>query len=331
MLNKFKKAMEAYGVFGKKFKPEFEIGTAFAEGLKTGLNVTPDMSAAKKQIHVGKAFNEKMADLGYGVEGDARYNQPKQAPKADEKLVEDTIEKTEIYKRAKESILKAQQKQVAYGLDKYPEPLNADTWSIIETIDHIIDESVDKLHYLTMLRIKYERIAERELEELHRNIILYADGEPYAVIGDAKSINYYRMKQGLEPLKEYDGGVDLTNMNFEDTPLEWSQMNGYAKADVEATQEFYEKTHEEEIKELEKQYRGGADMDGDYIHEYTTYVKDKRNFGVTIQPDHETGGQDVTIDIRINQADLVKHDDSVDALVYGIRHELDKMKNRGMI
>lgn len=98
---------------------------------------------------------------------DPRYNVPKEEPKASKELVEKTIEETQIYHEAKNYILKhAQPKQVAYGLDKYPEPLNANTWSTIETIDHIIDESVDKLHYLVMLRIKLEKqLDEKQLDE----------------------------------------------------------------------------------------------------------------------------------------------------------------------
>ena len=98
--------------------------------------------------------------------GDIRYNDPKKAPNASDKLVTDTIERTEIYRRVRDHILSVQHKQVAYGLDKYPEPLNADTWSHIETIDHIIDETIDQLHYLTMLRIKLENDAENELISL---------------------------------------------------------------------------------------------------------------------------------------------------------------------
>ncbi len=60
---------------------------------------------------------------------------------------------------------------MAYGLEKYPEPLNADTWSIIETIDHIIDETIDKLHYLVMLRIKFEN----ENREKDRNVTFNID------------------------------------------------------------------------------------------------------------------------------------------------------------
>src|SRR5690606_14878576 len=88
----------------------------------------------------------------YFEEGDARYNVPKQEPKVPEEDITRTIQTNSIYSKAKEVILNAQRRQVAYGLEKYPEPLNANTWSTVETIDHIIDESIDKLHYLVMLR-----------------------------------------------------------------------------------------------------------------------------------------------------------------------------------
>lgn len=87
-------------------------------------------------------------------EGDSRYREPKKAPKVMGSLVEETIENTAIYKEAKELILNAQRKQVAYGIEKYPEPLNPNSWDTVETIDHIIDESIDQLHYLVMLRMK---------------------------------------------------------------------------------------------------------------------------------------------------------------------------------
>jgi hypothetical protein len=100
---------------------------------------------------------------------DTRYNIPKEAPKASEELISKTIRETEIYRRVNLHILNAQRKQVAYGLDKYTEPLNANTWSIIETIDHIIDESIDKLHYLVMLRIKFEESAAKEMDEAEKH------------------------------------------------------------------------------------------------------------------------------------------------------------------
>jgi hypothetical protein len=138
MLSKIKKALEAYG---------FQAENA-------------------RKLHLIKDVREliKPEEPTPDDRGDVRYNQPKEAPKASEELVDETIEDTEIYKRAKERVLQAQRKQVAYGLDKYPTPLNADVWDILETIDHIIDEGVDKLHYLIMLQIHLERMAEREAE-----------------------------------------------------------------------------------------------------------------------------------------------------------------------
>lgn len=105
-----------------------------------------------------KKFFREMPKRGKEVE-DPRYNEPKGKYKASDELIDRTIEETEIYKLAKEHILNAGQRtQVAYGLDKYPIPLSADVWSTIETIEHIVGESVDKLHYLVMLLIKLERI-----------------------------------------------------------------------------------------------------------------------------------------------------------------------------
>ena len=94
-------------------------------------------------------------------EVDTRYNLPRLPPKANDADVEQVIESNPIYKQVRQGMFDAQNRQVAYGLDKYPEPLNADTWTIIETIDHIISETTDKLHYLTMLKIKLQQ----EMEE----------------------------------------------------------------------------------------------------------------------------------------------------------------------
>lgn len=89
---------------------------------------------------------------------DTRYNTPKYQP--DPALIheaEELIRKNEIYRRVGSLLHSAQRKQVMYGMVKYPEALNQDTWNELETIDHIIDESIDKLHYLMMLRIKLEQ------------------------------------------------------------------------------------------------------------------------------------------------------------------------------
>ena len=118
----------------------------------------------KGDNNIGKAFAEGLKD-SIESDKDSRYKIPKGEPKASDELVDRTIEETEIYRRAKELILKAQRKQVAYGLDKYATPLSADVWDILETIDHILEESIDKTHYLVMLRIHLERIAERQIED----------------------------------------------------------------------------------------------------------------------------------------------------------------------
>lgn len=87
-----------------------------------------------------------------------------QRPEIDEDLwlkAMRTIEENEVYEKAKRAIFEAQIKQVAYGLEKYPEPLNHKNWSAVEAIDHIIEESVDKLHYLVMLKIKLEEMEKK--------------------------------------------------------------------------------------------------------------------------------------------------------------------------
>lgn len=128
---------------------------------------------------IGDSFSK---GLKQGFE-DTRYKKPKKDPKASKKLVEETIDNNDIYKWAKEIILNAQKDQVAYGIDKYPEPLSSSTWTMIETMKHIIEESVDKLHYEVMLLIKLELEAKGEFDKA-RNLlkddvksILYADNE----------------------------------------------------------------------------------------------------------------------------------------------------------
>lgn len=147
------------------------------EHIKMYTNATSgllDVSKLKEEADMlmkgaGVGFNIPYAETE--CIGDERYNEPKSKPKADPEDVEETILSTEIYRRArfailhdemlsqetKKIILKVQDKQVAYGIDKYPEPLNPNTWTMSETVDHIMDESIDKLHYLVMLRIKLEQ------------------------------------------------------------------------------------------------------------------------------------------------------------------------------
>lgn len=115
-----------------------------------------ERQCAEKEVAEKIAF-EKV----FGVpKGDSRYNTPKKEPVVPEKVITSVIDNTEIYRRARAMINTAQRRQIAYGIEKYPEPLNESTWSTIETIDHIIDESIDQLHYLVQLRIKLEKMGE---------------------------------------------------------------------------------------------------------------------------------------------------------------------------
>jgi hypothetical protein len=139
--------------------------------------------------------------------GDMRYNKPKEAPKASKELVEDTINNTEIYREAKQRILKAQHKQVAYGLDKYPTPLSADVWDIYETIDHVVDEAVDQLHYLVMLQIHLKRLLDGPkmvmtggYDKLDKKTVMAAIeenwgvAEPGTIFADGVAVEKYKLK-----------------------------------------------------------------------------------------------------------------------------------------
>lgn len=131
----------------------------------------------KEVIHTidGNIVGKNMVigiDLASGP--DTRYNKPKEKVKATVEEIDATIESNEIYRELRDMLLDAQRQQVGYGIDKYPEPLNADTWTLLETLDHSIAESVDKLHYDIMLRNKLRKIAEEELiratEEFKREV-----------------------------------------------------------------------------------------------------------------------------------------------------------------
>ena len=105
-------------------------------------------------------MDKHIQDTLEGLEmGDKRYNKPKMFPKIPDEIVEQAIKDNDIYSEVRDLMLNAQRKQVAYGLEKYPETLNQDSWGTIETIEHIIEETVDQLHYLVMLKNKMMRIA----------------------------------------------------------------------------------------------------------------------------------------------------------------------------
>lgn len=92
------------------------------------------------------------------IRGDARYNVPKEKPKFSQEEIDAVIGNNPIYKEVKLMLLDEQRGQVGYGMGKYPEPLNDETWGIIETLDHMISEDIDKLHYSVMLKIKLTKL-----------------------------------------------------------------------------------------------------------------------------------------------------------------------------
>lgn len=117
------------------------------------------------KLNIDKAI-EKMKEIPVPVQsgvkietGDIRYNVPKEKPKFSTEEIDRVIADNEIYRRTRSEIERnAQREQVGYGMGKYPEPLNADTWTIIETLGHIKGEIMDALHYITMLEIKFEKM-----------------------------------------------------------------------------------------------------------------------------------------------------------------------------
>lgn len=88
------------------------------------------------------------------ISGDSRYNIPKKDHGFTNEEVDKVIDNNMIYSKAREELKNAQRRQVGYGMSKYPEPLTADSWTIIETLNHDIEETADSLHYKIMLREK---------------------------------------------------------------------------------------------------------------------------------------------------------------------------------
>jgi hypothetical protein len=193
-----------------------------------------------------KPFWEKGAKR---KEPDTRYNVPKEEPKVSDEKVEETIEATEIYRRAKELIFKHQCKQVGYGLDKYPNPLSADVWDILETIDHIIDESIDKLHYLVMLRIHLERQGKKEIEAFREDNL---DAHKYSIeaLKTLYTEDHERMEKITAELENASNGKVYVDTHYPSKPVSINSVrksNGfepieeYCKADIEATHQYINK------------------------------------------------------------------------------------------
>lgn len=264
MLNKIKKAWEAFNKeevvpvhVGKEFNDKMD---ALGYGIKSIHSGGPCVDCGQythrnidsENVYMcQQCFDELQRDIEEirNPEADVRYKKPKEAPKASDKLVEETINDTEIYREAKERILKAQRKQVAYGLDKYPKPLSADVWDIYETIDHIIDEHVDGLHYIVMLQMHLKRLLEgpkmiiksnmnpedvaKAWEASEPGLVILPEKATYTLKDEYRGCDLsYDHDEGFtrvdgEPidpdkhLKRYvDTDGDKANINFDDKPKE---------------------------------------------------------------------------------------------------------------
>lgn len=147
------------------------LANGIAEGFLLDGNYTIVERHSESVRKAGEAIAEGMA-LGMARFVDApleilptdipkieriEFGKVKEEPKTNRKDVQKEIQTNEIYRRVRMAMYAAQERQVAYGMDKYPETLTADTWTMLETLDHIISETTDKLHYLCMLRIKEEQ------------------------------------------------------------------------------------------------------------------------------------------------------------------------------
>ena len=101
---------------------------------------------------------------------DKRYNTPKLV----QPLATDTAAlmavKENPYYREVNNLLKddeskeTQMTQIKYGLDKYPETLNGDNWSVIEALEHIQSELVDGLHYISLLKAKIKEMEKEKVK-----------------------------------------------------------------------------------------------------------------------------------------------------------------------
>lgn len=89
------------------------------------------------------------------------FGKLKQKPKATEEEVSKAIAENPIYAEAIEQY----RGQIAYGIDKYPETLNLNTWTLVETLDHKISEMVDELNYTIMLKQQIQKLND-DLEKL---------------------------------------------------------------------------------------------------------------------------------------------------------------------
>ena len=99
-------------------------------------------------------------------QADIRYLNPKGPHGLSTETIDRAIDSNPIYREVRD-LLNAQRNQVGYGMTKYPELLNPMSWSMVETLDHKIQEQVDALHYSVMLKQQIiKHLEDKKIEKL---------------------------------------------------------------------------------------------------------------------------------------------------------------------
>jgi hypothetical protein len=128
-----------------------------------------------------------------GMEFGKMKTEPDEITEEDiDKAIEDSL----VYQEANKWL----RQQIAYGLRKYPEPLQHTTWNFKESIKHALLENSDKQHYLSMMYIKADYMF--DIDEVIKLIegIKYHE-VPYAKLNDTLE-GLKKRKQELVQLYE---------------------------------------------------------------------------------------------------------------------------------
>jgi hypothetical protein len=63
-----------------------------------------------------------------------------------------------VYKEARELTEEVRREQIMKGAAKYPVPLGDADWTPLQLVNHAMQENVDQVHYLTMLKFEIEQL-----------------------------------------------------------------------------------------------------------------------------------------------------------------------------
>jgi hypothetical protein len=77
------------------------------------------------------------------------------------KLFEDLVNSYPFYQKARELWMETQDTQILKGLQKYPEPFTPTHWTPKQLLTHLLQESVDQVHYAVGLMELIEELEQR--------------------------------------------------------------------------------------------------------------------------------------------------------------------------